>query len=85
MRKNTKKWIGAVLSALVVGIPVLVLAALFLGPSFGLLAEDGEAFAAGILAVYGLVLLAVGIGVFVALHQRKKELEKGEEEDARKY
>ena len=38
-----------------------------------------------ILILYALVLLAVIVGVVIALIQRLREIERGEEEDARKY
>lgn len=87
MRKNTdgKSWRGAVLSAVVIAVPALVLAGLFLAFALGVLDADGEGFAAGLLALYGLVLLAVVIGVFAALRQRRKELQRGEEDEAKKY
>lgn len=87
MRNNIdpKKWRGAVLSAVAVAIPVLLLAGGFLGLALGIFDGEATGFAAGILAVYGLVLLAVAAGVFAALRQRKKELEKGEEDEAGKY
>ena len=45
----------------------------------------GDGIAIGFLAVYGLVLVAVIVGVLAALGQRLKEIEGGEEEDAKKY
>ncbi len=85
MRKNTKKFAGAALSALVIAVPALLLAGgvLFLAVTVGAL--DGEALPAGFLAMYGLVLLAVVVGVVIALHQRRKEIQRGEEDEAKKY
>jgi len=85
MRKNTKKLTGAALSALVIAVPALLLAGgvLHLAGTVGTL--DGGAFPAGFLAVYGLVLLAVVIGVLIALHQRRKEIQRGEEDEANQY
>ncbi len=85
MRKNTKKLTGAVLSALVIAVPALFLAGgiLFVAGAVGLL--DGGVFPAGLLAVYGLLLLAVVIGVAIALYQRRKEIQRGEEDEAQKY
>lgn len=37
------------------------------------------------LAFVGAVFLAVLVGVFLALRQRLKEVDSGEEEDAKKY
>lgn len=38
-----------------------------------------------ILVVYGAALVAIIIGVFAALRQRLKEIDSGEEEEAKKY
>ncbi len=87
MRKSTdgKSWRGAVLSDVLIAVPALALAGLFLSYALGVLDADGEGFAAGLLAVYGLVLLAVVVGVFLALRQRRKELDGGEADEAKKY
>ena len=51
-----------------------------------LLAEVGGHFlAAACLVLYALVVLAMIGGVIAALVQRLREIERGEEEDARKY
>ncbi len=51
-----------------------------------LLAEVGGHFlAAAFLVLYALVVLAMIGGVIAALVQRLREIERGEEEDARKY
>ena len=52
-------------------------------PLFG--ASYGDAAALGFLIVYILIIVAIIIGILVALHQRLKEIEGGEEEDAKKY
>jgi len=39
----------------------------------------------GIIGFYGLIIVAVIIGVIFALRQRLKEIEGGEEEDAKQY
>jgi hypothetical protein len=50
------------------------------------LAEVGGHFlAAAFLVLYALVVLAMIGGVIAALVQRLREIERGEEEDARKY
>ena len=46
---------------------------------------SGDGGAVVILILYALVLLAVIVGVVIALIQRLREIERGEEEDARKY
>ena len=51
-----------------------------------LLSEVGGHFlAAAFLVLYALVVLAMIGGVIAALVQRLREIERGEEEDARKY
>lgn len=51
-----------------------------------LLAEVGGHFlAVAFLVLYALVVLAMIGGVIAALVQRLREIERGEEEDARKY
>jgi len=96
MRKNTKKLKGSVLSALAVAIPALLGAVFYLfvavavgfgGGSVGLLGGGvlRGLFPAVILAVLGLLQLAAFIGVFAALHQRRKEIQSGEEDEAKKY
>lgn len=61
----------------------IYLGALLLLP---LLAEVGGHFlAAAFLVLYALVVLAMIGGVIAALVQRLREIERGEEEDARKY
>ncbi len=96
MRKNTEKLRGSVLSALAVAIPALLQAVFYLfvavavgfaGGSVGILGGGTlrGTFPAVILAVLGLLQLAVFIGVFVTLHQRRKEIQRGEADEAKKY
>lgn len=83
MRDTTKRkrapWICA---AVIVGAMGFFLAAV-LFPARGV--NHGERMVMGILAVYGLAAVAVIVGVLAALRQRLKEIDGGEEEDARKY
>ena len=74
-----------ILTVLVVGFVLLLLAALFqaFGPAFPLLGELGAAF--GVILFYAGVILAVGVGVVIALIQRWKEVKGGEEDEAKKY
>ena len=46
---------------------------------------NGELAAIGIIIVYGILILAMIVGIILALKQRLKEIESGEEEDAKKY
>lgn len=84
MRKTTdkKKLRGAVLSAVVMAGLMLVFAASMAALCFGGSEDAAEIV---ILAVTALICLAVAVGVCIALVQRKKEIEGGEEEDAKKY
>ncbi|MDO4315299.1 MAG: hypothetical protein Q4C45_05930 [Oscillospiraceae bacterium] len=68
-------------AALAVAFLGLFLAALlFLLPDAG-----GEISVFIILALYAAVVLAMIAGILLALRQRLREIEGGEEEDARKY
>ena len=46
---------------------------------------NGELAAISIIIVYGILILAMIIGIIIALKQRLREIESGEEEDAKKY
>lgn len=83
MRNDTKKKLGAIISAVVIALLLLSYLGVLL---YAVLIENMEELAvAVILAVYVLLILAVLVGIFAALYQRIKELNSGEEEDARKY
>ena len=60
-----------------------VLLGLVVLPLLGL--GRGDSTAVVILALYALALLAVMIGVIAATLQRLREIDRGEEEDAKKY
>lgn len=80
-----KKRIGSVTAALLVLFYVLplVIAAVFAAVEF---LRSGEFFAAVLfLLIYGVLGGAVVIGVMLALRQRLKEIEGGEEDDAAQY
>lgn len=80
--KNSKKKAPIICAAVVIGLLGIFLATIL----FPLIGEVyGELLAVGFLLIYGLGIIAVIIGVLVALRQRLKEIESGEEEDARKY
>ncbi len=80
MRKNIKR--GAIISALTVAVFLLAYLAL-LAAAVLELPEDTAGLIA--LAFVGAIFLAVLVGVFLALRQRLKEVDSGEEEDAKKY
>ena len=83
MRKGTEKKRGAIIcAAVIVGLLAIVLA-MFMLPVLGAMYED--AVVAVILIVYGAVIAAVIAGVLCALRERLREIEGGEEEDAKKY
>ena len=90
MRKTTDKkghgLLGGIIAAvLVLGLVLLILTALFqaLRPEFPFLGELGAGL--GILLFYVGAIVAVGVGVLVALYQRWKEIKGGEEDEAKKY
>lgn len=82
MQKSTKGRGPVVVAAL--GTVVVVL--LFFGSLLWVMLEEEPIPAVlGIMVVYGLLALAIVVGVLRAMVQRLKEIQKGEEEDARKY
>lgn len=86
MQDDTKKRSGKTAAILCAAVVIAILGiylAAILYPLLG--AAWGEGIAVGILIVYGLLIAAVIVGVIVALGQRLREIEGGEEENARKY
>ena len=88
MRSNSdrrKKRIGSIMAALFVLFYVLPLV---IGSVFAAVAfiRDGECLAAILfLLIYGVLGGAVVVGVVLALRQRLREIEGGEEDDAAQY
>ena len=80
MRKNIKR--GAIFSALAVVAFFLIYLAL-LATAILEAPEDVIGWLAVVLA--GSIFVAMIVGVLLALSQRLKEIDKGEEEDAKKY
>lgn len=80
MRKNIKR--GAILSALVVVVFFLVYLALVTTAVLEV-PQDTVGMLVAIFA--GAIFLAVIVGVLLALGQRLREIDGGEEEDAKKY
>lgn len=80
--KNRKKKAPIICAAVIIGL-LLIFLATILFPLIG--AAYGELLAVGFLLVYGCFIVAVIVGVLVALRQRIREIEGGEEEDARRY
>lgn len=82
MQKSTKGRGPVVVAAL--GTVVVVL--LFFGSLLWVMLEEEPIPAViGIMVVYGLLAVAIVIGVLRAMVQRLREIQGGEEEDARKY
>ena len=83
MQKTTKKKIPAVVCAL------LALAGILAYLLILIMAMRGEMpripATVLIIVVYGVPVIAVLIGVLLALRQRLKEIDGGEEEDAKQY
>ena len=80
--EKRKKRRGALLSALVTGGFFVLMAVGMLLAGF----EDGMTAGEGlILALCALLYLVIAGGICVALRQRWKEIETGEEDEARKY
>lgn len=80
--KNRKKVAPIVCAGVVIAL-LLIYLMIFLFPVLG--AEIGDGLAIAVLVICALSLLAVIGGVILALRQRLKEIEGGEEEDAKKY
>ncbi len=80
--KNRKK-IAPIICAGVVIALLLIYLMILLFPVLG--QEIGDGLAIAVLIICALSLLAVIGGVILALRQRLKEIEGGEEEDAKKY
>lgn len=77
--EHGKKKFGTAAIALLVCIP---LAAFLLLMGFAIKSSGKAAF---IPALYALVIICAIIGIIIALVQRFKEIDSGEEDEARKY
>lgn len=80
---DKKKKRGPIISAVVIIAILGIYLAAFLYPVVG--EALGDTIGVVFLIVYGLFIVAVIVGVLAALRQRLKEIEGGEEEDAKKY
>ena len=84
MRKSTKGkgFVGAVITTVVTALVMFLLTAALLTGYF-----SGGADAAGAVLVLlcALLYLAIAAGVIAALWQRWKEIQSGEEDEAKKY
>ena len=82
MRKNIKKLAPIACAAIVVALLVLYIAVI----AFTVLTDSlGDVVGMLVLVVVTGIILATIIGVLAALRQRMKEIDKGEEEDAKIY
>lgn len=82
MRKNTKKLAPIACAAIVVVLLALYIAVIL----FTLFTESlGDLIGIVVVVVATGIILAAIIGVLAALRQRMKEIDKGEEEDAKIY
>lgn len=82
MRKSTKGR-GPVIVA---GLGTVVVALLFFGSLLWVMLEEEPIPAViGIMVVYGLLAVAIVVGVLYAMVQRLREIQGGEEDEARKY
>ena len=84
MQKDTKnkKRMGALLSALVAGGFFVIVAVAMLLAWFGGMETEAEGV---VIVVCALIYFAIAGGVLLALTQRWKEIDGGEEDEARKY
>ena len=84
MRKTTdgKGFAGAVVITVLVAVLMFLLTGAMLAGYFGGFTEP---FATGVILFTALIYLAVAVGVIVALFQRWREIQGGEEDEAKKY
>ncbi len=82
MRKNSNGFAGAVvITILTAALMVLATGALLTG----YFSEGPEPFATGLILFVAFLYLAIAAGTVVALYQRWKEIQGGEEDEAKKY
>lgn len=80
--KKSKKKAPIICAAVMIAFLGIFLATIL----FPLIGEAmGGVLAVGFLLIYGGVIVAAIIGIIAALRQRLREIEGGEEEDAKKY
>ena len=84
MRKTTdgKGFAGAVVITVLVAVLMFLLTGAMLAGYFGGFTEP---FATGVILFTALIYLAVAVGVIIALFQRWREIQGGEEDEAKKY
>ncbi len=82
MRKNSKGFGGAVVVTILTAGLMFLLTGAMLVEYFGGVTEP---FCTGLILFAAFVYLAVAVGVILALHQRWREIQRGEEDEAKKY
>ena len=82
MEKKSKKRVAVVAALVAIALMTVYLVAIIIP----LVRETlGEGIAVAILAIYGALILVSIVGVTLALKQRLKEIESGEEDEAKRY
>ena len=82
MEKKSKKRVAVIAALVMIALMTLYL----VGIVIPLVRETiGEAVAVAILVLYGAIILVSIVGVTIALRQRLKEIESGEEDEAKRY
>ena len=84
MRKTTKGkgFLGAVLVTITVAVLMFLLTGALLTGYFG---GDTEPFATCVVLFFALLYLAVALGAIISLYRRWKEIQGGEEDEAKRY
>ena len=84
MRKTTKGkgFLGAVLVTITVAVLMFLLTGALLTGYFG---GDTEPFATGVVLFFALLYLAVALGAINSLYRRWKDIQGGEEDEAKRY
>ena len=83
MQETTKKKKAPILCAAIIIAALAIFLACIVFPLLS--GALGQWIAVGILLLYGGLIVAVIVGVVMALRQRLREIDGGEEEDAKKY
>lgn len=84
MRKTTdgKGFAGAVVVTILVAGFMFLLTGAMLAGYFGGFTEP---FATGVILFVAFLYVAIAVGVIIALYQRWREIQGGEEDEAKKY
>lgn len=85
MRENTERKKRGRRAAVIAAATAALVVLVYVGSLLWMLIEDGSAPALGFGVLYGALGLAVILGAVFAARQRVRELDRGEEEEAKKY